>query len=339
MTRIRRALTTLAAALLLAACTSTPAPAPAPPAAAPSPTGEPGLAGAPDASAEPVAARAGLGAAPSSAKVVSNTSLPLRATFYYPWYPENFANNGSQYTPSAGKYNGDDPKVVDRQIADMQYAGLQAGIASWWGAGKREDKRFAVLLKEAERLHFAWTVYYELEGFGDPASAALAADLAYLTKYTSSPAFLHVNGKPVIFAYGDGTDGCAMVDRWKAANTAGFYVVLKVFGGYRGCRNQPDGWHQYAPGGGLDVQAGYSAVCSPGFWKNDTGTPLLARDPDRFRRDATTVATSKASFQLVTTYNEWGEGTAVESTTDWPSPSGHGVYVDILHEVFAAHPR
>ena len=39
------------------------------------------------------------------------------------------------------------------------------------------------------------------------------------------------------------------------------------------------------------------------------------------------------------TYNEWGEGTAVESATDWPSSSGHGAYMDVLHEVFAAHPR
>jgi hypothetical protein len=338
VTRIFRAAAILAALLGLAACSA-------------KATGAPPDAGASASGSIDADTSAGLGgsepstnaglhkASPSASAKAASVSLPLRATFYYPWYPENFANNGSHYTPSAGQYNGDDAKVVDRQIADMQYAGLQAGIASWWGAGKREDRRFAVLLKEAERLHFAWTVYYENEGFGDPSSATLAADLAYLGKYTSSPAFLHVNGRPVIFAYGDGTDGCSMVDRWKAANTAGFYVVLKVFGGYRDCRNQPDGWHQYAPGGGLDVQNGYSAVCSPGFWKNDTGTPLLARDPQRFRRDATTVATSKASFQLVTTYNEWGEGTSVESTTDWPSASGHGVYVDILHEVFAAHPR
>lgn len=37
--------------------------------------------------------------------------------------------------------------------------------------------------------------------------------------------------------------------------------------------------------------------------------------------------------------NEWGEGTSVESTKDWPSASGHGVYLDILHDVFGAHPR
>ncbi|GII54759.1 hypothetical protein Pth03_31480 [Planotetraspora thailandica] len=131
-----------------------------------------------------------------------------------------------------------------------------------------------------------------------------------------------------------------MAARWAKANKiAGYYVVLKVFGGYRSCADQPQGWHQYAPGGSLDLQAGYSAVVSPGFFRYDQKTPMLPRDPARFRKDATTVATSGAPFQLVTTFNEWGEGTSVESTTDWPSKDGHGVYIDILHEVFGAHPR
>jgi hypothetical protein len=274
----------------------------------------------------------------STAGIV-NTSLPLRAAFYYPWYPENFANNGTHYLPTAGHYNGDDPSVVDRQIGDMQYAGLQAGISSWWGRGQREDRRFALLLAEATKLHFSWSIYYEPEGQGDPSSATITSDLAYLRRYTSSSAFLHVGGKAVVFVYADGNDGCGMNDRWASADTSGFYVVLKVFGGYRGCAHQPSGWHQYAPGGDIDLQSGYSAVVSPGFWRNDVATPQLARDPDRFRRDATTVATSGAPFQLVTTFNEWGEGTSIESTTAWPSADGHGVYVDILHDVFGAHPR
>jgi hypothetical protein len=278
---------------------------------------------------------------PTPSTPVTSMTLPIRATFYYPWYPENFADGAasSHYVPSAGYYNGDDPAVVDRQIQDMQYGGLQAGIASWWGQGTREDKRLALLMTEATKLKFSWTAYYEDEGFGDPTSAQISSDLTYLKKYSDSPTWLHINGKPVIFAYGDGNDKCGMVDRWASANTSGYYVVLKVFGGYRDCAVQPQGWHQYAPGGPIDVQTGYSVVVSPGFFKNDTTTPLLARDPARFKADLTTAATSKAPFQLVTTYNEWGEGTSVESTTAWPSASGHGVYVDIMHDVFGANPR
>lgn len=36
------------------------------------------------------------------------------------------------------------------------------------------------------------------------------------------------------------------------------------------------------------------------------------------------MAASKAQFQLVTTFNERGEGTAVEPATEWASVSGFG---------------
>ena len=71
---------------------------------------------------------------------------------------------------------------------------------------------------------------------------------------------------------------------------------------------------------------------SPGFWRAGESGPRLVRDPDRFRADVRRMAASNAPWQLVTTYNEWGEGTSVESSTTWASPSGFGVYLDILHE-------
>jgi RNA polymerase sigma factor (sigma-70 family) len=278
------------------------------------------------------------GAAAPKAAAVTNSRLPVRAAFYYPWYPENFTGAGSHYTPSAGRYDVGVPATVDRQIKDMQYGGLQAGISSWWGAGKREDTRLPLLMSEGAKLGFSWTVYYEQEAYANPSAAAIRKDLEYLRKYSDQKAWLHIAGKPVIFVYAAGGDGCDMATRWAQANkTEGYYVVLKVFGGYQGCADQPQGWHQYASG--LDVQKGYSAILSPGFWKNDAAQPTVPRDLTRFRQDATTVATSGAPFQLVVTYNEWGEGTAVESSTDWPSSSGHGAYIDILHQVFTAHPR
>ena len=275
---------------------------------------------------------------PSPSSTIVNTALPVRAAFYYPWYPENFANNGSHYTPSAGDYSVDQVSTVDRQIRDMQYGGLQAGIISWWGQGRREDKRTPLLMAEAAKLGFSWSAYYEQEAYGDPSSAQIAADLIYLRKYSDQKAWLHINGLPVIFVYADGSDGCGMATRWAQANaTAHYYVVLKVFGGYRQCADQPQGWHQYVDD--LDVQNGYSAVTSPGFWKYDTQTPAVPRDPARFQQDVTTVARSGDPFQLIISYNEWGEGTAAESATAWASPSGHGVYMDILHQVFGQYPR
>jgi hypothetical protein len=272
-----------------------------------------------------------------AATAVVNTAFPIRAAFYYPWYPENFQPPGSRYTPSAGHYSVDDPAVVDRQIRDMQYGGLQAGIISWWGRGLREDRRTPLLMAEAAKLGFSWSAYYEKEAYGDPSATEIASDLTYLRRYSDQKTWLHVDGRPVIFVYADGNDGCGMATRWAQANqSAHYYVVLKVFGGYLKCADQPQGWHQYVDS--LDIQRGFSAVASPGFWRYDQ-PPSVLRDPARFRQDVTAVATSRDPFQLIVTYNEWGEGTAAESATGWASASGHGVYMDILHDVFSAHPR
>jgi hypothetical protein len=42
---------------------------------------------------------------------------------------------------------------------------------------------------------------------------------------------------------------------------------------------------------------------------------------------------SRARFQLITTFNEWGEGTAVESAREWRSRSGFGRYLDVLRAI------
>jgi hypothetical protein len=57
----------------------------------------------------------------------------------------------------------------------------------------------------------------------------------------------------------------------------------------------------------------------------------LARDTARFSKNVRDLVASKQPWQLITTFNEWGEGTAVESAKDWASASGFGTYLDALH--------
>ncbi len=269
----------------------------------------------------------------------SGAAAPIRAAFYYPWFPEAWRQGGHDpytvYHPA--RYDGSDPAVVDRQIADLRYAGLDAAIASWWGIGSRTDGRIPLLLKRSRGTGLRWTLYYEREGTTDPSPETITADLRYIrTRYTGDPAYLRRDGKPVIFVYAGG-DGCDMARRWQQADSSGFHVVLKVFAGYRDCPAQPDSWHQYSPAKTLDVQAGHSASVSPGFHLVGEAE-RLPRDPAEFRRAVTQVATSGLPWQLVTTYNEWGEGTAVETAGEWATPSGHGQYVEALHEIFGANP-
>ena len=79
-------------------------------------------------------------------------------------------------------------------------------------------------------------------------------------------------------------------------------------------------------------QLPWSYSVSPGFWLSGEGV-RLPRDPTAFRNAVKAMVAAKPKLQLVTTFNEWGEGTAVEPAQQWPSPSGDGVYLDILHDI------
>lgn len=221
----------------------------------------------------------------------------------------------------------------------MRYAHLDAAIVSWWGRGTPTDRRLPKLLSAAPRK-FHWAIYDEREGQSNPPPSAIKRDLLYLRKRAASnPGYLRIGGRFVVFVYAQPSDGCDMARRWAAANTVGAYVVLKVFPGYRACPAQPDGWHQYSPATAEDDQRPYSFSISPGFFKATETTPRFARNPAAWAQAARDMVASRARFQLVTTFNEWGEGTAVESALQWHSGSGYGSYLDTLHALLPPHRR
>ena len=261
-------------------------------------------------------------------------SFPIRAAFYYPWFPEAWNQQGfnpfTNYNPSLGFYDASQA-VTKQHIAAMQYGGIQTGIASWWGQGSKTDTHIPGLLQAAAGTNFRWSIYYENESQGDPSVSQLTNDLTYLRdKYGNDPSFLRINGKFVVFVYADGADACGMADRWTQANTVGAYIVLKVFSGYRTCASQPDSWHQYSPAVAADSQKGFSYAIAPGFWKKGDAV-RLARDLNRWNQNVRDMVASGAPWQLVTTFNEWGEGTSVESAKEWETGSGYGAYLDALH--------
>jgi hypothetical protein len=262
--------------------------------------------------------------------------FPVRAAFYYPWFPDAWTQLGhypyTNYHPSLGFYNSADVTTIASHVQAMMYGKIQVGISSWWGQGDHSDTNVAYLLRGADNTGFRWTIYYEPEGSGNPTVAQLQSDLNYIrSHYGSDKNYYRINGRPVIFVYGDGSDGCSMADRWKQANTTNFYTVLKVFPGYAACTSQPDNWHQYSPAVAEDAQSGHSFTISPGFNKYGEAAARLARDPNRWLTNIAHMTASKAPFQLITTFNEWGEGSSVESASEWASGSRYGTYLDALH--------
>jgi hypothetical protein len=282
---------------------------------------------------------------------------PISATFYYPWFPDGWNQQGyncglappagspatpsgcfTWYTPSAGFYSLDGSAgdaTIDAHVRALQAAGQEAAIASWWGVGTPTDSRISRLLSRTRALAspLKWALYYEQEGYGNPTVAEIQSDLAYIAntkRYSSNSAYLRVGGAPVLFVYTADDVDCSVGQRWQTANQSfGFHLVFKVFWGYWNCGLGAD-WHQYGPAVPEDDQKGFSFSISPGFWKAGEAAPRLARDLARWTANIAHMRAANVHWRLVTSFNEWGEGTSIESANEWATPSRYGAYLDAL---------
>jgi len=275
----------------------------------------------------------------------SQPSFPIRATFYYAWYPEAWTRDGffpySKYFPSLSFYSADDAEVVRDQTDAMRYGHLDASVYSWWGVGGEgtTDGRFWRYLDAARTTPFRWAIYYEREGYGDPSVEQIRSDLEYVRdRYASKPAYLKVDGRFVVFVYANAADGCGTAQRWAAANTVGAYVVLSGFGDWRTCPYQPQAWHQYSADREEYTFSPNSYMISPGFDEASQPAPARGRSLDAWRQAIADMVASNDPWQLVISFNEWPEGTAIESGLGWETPSGYGAYLDALHDGIPARP-
>src|SRR3954470_13552939 len=260
---------------------------------------------------------------------------PITAAFYYAWYPETFKPT-PHAMPALGRYRSTDLALIRTHLRVLRRARVDAAIVSWWGITDRSDARFRRLEQVTEQLRSPerLAIYYEPEGQGDPSVARLAADITHVLSLARSSAYLRVAGRPVIFAFSNNGDGCSMVKRWNQANRGRAHIVLKVFPGYRSCAQQPSSWHEYAPAHAQVLVPGQSFSVSPGFFHARESQPRLARSVARFRASVRAMYAAKVRWRLVTTFNEWGEGTAVE-----PSPSWGTAYIAALASGAPQPPR
>lgn len=196
-----------------------------------------------------------------------------------------------------------------------------------------------------------WALYYECEGnassacggTSNPSVAKIVSDLNYIAdNYVNQPGMLKINAKPVIFVYGDSTDvlnsgsctdpaNTSYSARWaqaKAQAKIPFYIVLKVYSSYSTDVCQPDSWHQYAPATRSGNHGTYSYYVSPGFWRSGDAVRLCrnlngpaqtncdSSNPTAsiisFGQAITSMVASSTTWRLTETWNEWGEGSAVE---------------------------
>jgi hypothetical protein len=269
-----------------------------------------------------------------------NDSTYTVGAFFYPWYGKWTHWTDDGHTPprtwganflpqifdadvATNLYDSNDPKVIQRQMYLMSAIGIQFGIASWWGVGTFEDKAFNTIINSVHPKigfsKFKWCCLYEDEGFETPPVGQLVNDLNHIkTKFTGSPFYLHVNGKPVIFVYNAAHAGYNAMDdlkRWQQARAqVPFHVVFKRDPLTAGAPpSSMDGWYEYAPADAHFAQLGsYSAFISPGFHLYHNAVRLPPATPTQWEAAVSKLRQAPVRWKTVQTWNEWGEGTGIE---------------------------
>lgn len=259
----------------------------------------------------------------------------MRAAFYYGWYPEQWLTAGHRFTPIMGLYDSGRAETIRSHIAQMQYAGIEAGIWSWWGKDSSTDRRFRQALDIAVETGFKWCIYYELDYDGRASEwFRVRPDMRYLRGYFSHPGYLKVGGKPVVFVYNplSTVKGAA---KWaRIRKDFGAYVSLADYAEWW-TANPVDSWHGYRPAErGYLVSLGdrrYSLSISAGFWGAGEAVPRLERDFAAWEYGATLMKAANPDWQLVY-FNEHGEGTAIEPSDAICNQYLCSDYLKVLHD-------
>jgi hypothetical protein len=281
--------------------------------------------------------------------------------FYYGWYGNPTVSGkwshwkdvddtaktiaSSTNFPKLGAYDSHDPKVVEQHYKWAKDAGLTGFIVSWWVKNDFHDQGMPLMLDTATKHKMNVTIYYEtVPPRGAPNPEGAVDDLLYiLEKYGKHPAWLKVDGRPVVFVYGRAVNEIKL-DGWKTV----IAEVNKRYNGgalFIGDQLTPaaaevfDGIHTYNPTGKVAGKspveihdwsgenfkkwvdmAGDKIVCAtviPGYDDHKLGRkeprPITARsDGATYRAMWQQAITVNPDWVLVTSFNEWHEGSEIE---------------------------
>ena len=136
---------------------------------------------------------------------------------YYAWYQTADGPHGksrmwtvddanqtprSKAQPLIGYYDSDDPKVVRWHIRLAKAAGIDAFLVSWWGGANISGTAFEkVILPVAAEEKFKVALCSELAQFHHDVQVLARQTSDVLRKTKDSPAYLRVDGKPVVYLY------------------------------------------------------------------------------------------------------------------------------------------
>jgi hypothetical protein len=257
--------------------------------------------------------------------------------------------------PQLGPYDSHDPKIVDQQFRWAKSAGITGFIVSWWAPGDFHDQGMPLILATAKKYGLKIALDYETVPPADhpQPEGAVKYVLYVLNHYGQHPAWLKVDGKPVIFVYNRGINQIGL-EGWRTVKAdvnrqypGGAFFIGHHVDQLTEAARIFDGLHDYNPTDkitGMSVaqirewaQANYpqwvqlagsdrlsTVTVIPGYndIKNMGVRPNLPLTTDRHNGETYRVLWEEAiaahpDWILVTSWNEWHEGSEIEPSVQY----------------------
>ncbi len=276
---------------------------------------------------------------------------PLVLAFYYGWFDENtWSLNKLSDLPKI-PYTSKASEMMAYHILQAKSAGIDAFIMSWWGRGNPTEDNFKILLDQARQAGFKVAIDFELTSPFFKNLDDAVRELQYVqTTHANHPSYLRVDGKPVIFFW---RQQLYSVEQWAAIrnqidpNRNFIWIAEGIDETYQ---RVFDGHHLYMIAWAKDpyvelnkwprrirrfgAEKIWVATVNPGADnRKTTQTEKVVRDRENgnyYRETWRAAFSSSPDWIMVTSWNEWPEGTMIE-----PSVTYGDLYVNITREYAA----